>query len=167
MRFPGARPLRQSGPVRRGAWVTGISSALIVGAVALAGYFDRDPVHVYPAVPPVLGSPPPVAVVNFSGDMGLRFLLGASTSHGLTRAHIPVVGITTPVLFRRHRTRGQQGHGSAGDGRQVLRGASHPSTVCRPAGDAHAWRRRVAPRDRDPVHRTVPRYAFRRRACVR
>jgi type IV secretory pathway VirJ component len=103
MRIPGARPLRESGRVRRGLWVTGISSALLVGAVALAGYFDRDPVHVYPPV----GRPLPIAAVNFSGDMGLRFLLGASTSRGLTRAGIVTVGITTPVLFRRHRTRGE------------------------------------------------------------
>ncbi|MES3153778.1 AcvB/VirJ family lysyl-phosphatidylglycerol hydrolase [Sphingomonas faeni] len=95
---------------RRGAWVTGILSAIIVTFVALAGYFDRDPVHVYPALrtPSSTSSSagaPPVAVVNFSGDMGLRFLLGASTSRGLTEHGIPVVGITTPALFGRHRTR--------------------------------------------------------------
>ncbi|MGJ3625917.1 AcvB/VirJ family lysyl-phosphatidylglycerol hydrolase [Sphingomonas sp. MMS24-JH45] len=46
-----------------------------------------------------------MAVVNISGDMGLRFLLGASTSSGLTEHHIPVVGITSPALFRTRRTR--------------------------------------------------------------
>ncbi len=96
---------------QRGAWVAGIVSAIVVLFVYLAGYFDRNPVHVYPAlgVRSSIARPvaPPVAVVNFSGDMGLRFLLGASTSRGLTEHGIPVVGITTPALFARHRTRGE------------------------------------------------------------
>ena len=90
---------------RRGAWVTGIISAIVVLFVYLAGYFDRDPVHVYPALGVHASGPPPIAVVNFSGDMGLRFLLGASTSRGLTEHGIPVVGITTPALFAHHVTR--------------------------------------------------------------
>ena len=90
---------------RRGAWVTGIVSAIVVLFVYLAGYFDRDPVHVYPAIGVQASGPPPIVVVNFSGDMGLRFLLGASTSRGLTEHGIPVVGITTPALFAQHRTR--------------------------------------------------------------
>lgn len=78
--------------------------ALIAAAVFAAfGYFDRDPVNVYPA----RGPAKPVAVVNFSGDMGLRFLLGASTSRGLTAQGYEVVGLTSPVLFRTHRTAAQ------------------------------------------------------------
>jgi type IV secretory pathway VirJ component len=92
---------------RRGAWVTGILSAIVVLFVYLAGYFDRDPVHVYPAIGVQSSGTPPIAVVNFSGDMGLRFLLGASTSRGLTQHGIPVVGITTPALFASTRTREQ------------------------------------------------------------
>ncbi|WP_380783040.1 AcvB/VirJ family lysyl-phosphatidylglycerol hydrolase [Sphingomonas sp. R86520] len=92
---------------RRGAWVTGILSAIVVLFVYLAGYFDRDPVHVYPAVGVHAAAAPPIVVVNFSGDMGLRFLLGASTSRGLTEHGIPVVGITTPALFAHHRTRSE------------------------------------------------------------
>lgn len=92
---------------RRGGWVTGILSAIIVLFVYLAGYFDRDPVHVYPAIGVPTSGAPPVVVVNFSGDMGLRFLLGASTSRGLTEHGIPVVGITTPALFARSRTRAE------------------------------------------------------------
>ncbi len=93
--------------VRRGAWVTGIISAIVVLFVYLAGYFDRDPVHVYPAIGVQASVPPPIAVVNFSGDMGLRFLLGASTSRGLTEHGVPVVGITTPALFAHHVTRAE------------------------------------------------------------
>jgi type IV secretory pathway VirJ component len=80
-----------------------VSSAFVCAAVAAAGYFDRDAVHVYPAMPPVRD----VAVVNVSGDMGLRFLLGASTSRGLTEHHIGVVGISSPVYFRKRRTRAE------------------------------------------------------------
>ncbi|EZP54728.1 AcvB/VirJ family lysyl-phosphatidylglycerol hydrolase [Sphingomonas sp. RIT328] len=94
-----SRVTRQS--LLRGLRVTAVSSAFVCAFVWAAGYFDVDPVHVYAARPPAAAR---VAVVNVSGDMGLRFLLGASTSHGLTAAHIPVVGIATPVLFRRHRS---------------------------------------------------------------
>lgn len=87
----------------RGLRVTAVSSAFVCAMVAAAGYFDRDPVHLYPAVPPAA----PIAVVNVSGDMGLRFLLGASTSRGLTEQHIPVVGIASPAVFRRRRTRAE------------------------------------------------------------
>ena len=89
--------------VRRGAVVAAIISTICLALVGAAGYFDPDPTHVYPA----RGNPRPVAVVNFSGDMGLRFLLGASISRGLPERGIPVVGIATPVLFRWHRTRAE------------------------------------------------------------
>ena len=87
--------------VRRGALVAAVISTICLALVSAAGYFDLNPTHLYRA----RGNPQPVVVVNFSGDMGLRFLLGASVSRGLTERGIPVIGITTPVLFRRHRTR--------------------------------------------------------------
>jgi type IV secretory pathway VirJ component len=87
----------------RGLRVSAVSSAFVCAFVWAAGYFDRDPVHVYPAVPPAAS----IAVVNVSGDMGLRFLLGASTSRGLTDHHVPVVGISTPAVFRQRRTRAE------------------------------------------------------------
>lgn len=87
----------------RGLRVAAVSSAFVCALVGAAGYFDSDPVHVYPAVPPAAD----VAVVNVSGDMGLRFLLGASTSRGLTEHHLPVVGIASPVVFRQRRTRAE------------------------------------------------------------
>jgi len=72
----------------RGVRVSAVSSAFVCAMVAAGGYFDRSPVHFYPAHPPTQ----PIAVASISGDMGLRFLLGASTSRGLTEHHIPVVG---------------------------------------------------------------------------
>ena len=114
----------------RGVRVTAVSSAFVCAMVAAGGYFDRDPYHLYPAQPPAR----PIGVVNISGDMGLRFLLGASTSRGLTAAHVPVVGIATPVLFRRHR--------SAADVDRIVAGTIR--TVRR--------RRRRATSDRATVH---------------
>lgn len=87
----------------RGVRVAAVSSAVVCAAVGAAGYFDADPVHVYPARPPAAR----IAVVNVSGDMGLRFLLGASTSRGLTAHHYPVVGVSSPAAFRRRRTRAE------------------------------------------------------------
>ncbi len=89
--------------VFRGLRVTAVSSAFVCAFVAAAGYFDGDPVHVYPAAPSVRD----IAVVNVSGDMGLRFLLGASTSRGLTEHHMTVVGVASPVVFRRRRNRNE------------------------------------------------------------
>ncbi len=87
----------------RGVRVTAVTSAFVCALVAAAGYFDSDPYHLYPGKPPVRD----VAVVNVSGDMGLRFLLGASTSRGLTEHHVTVLGVSSPVVFRHHRTRAE------------------------------------------------------------
>ncbi|WP_341207442.1 AcvB/VirJ family lysyl-phosphatidylglycerol hydrolase [uncultured Sphingomonas sp.] len=80
-----------------------VSSAFVCALVAAGGYFDRNPYHLYPAQPPAR----PIAVVNISGDMGLRFLLGASTSRGLTEHHFTVLGVSSPVFFRFRRTRAE------------------------------------------------------------
>lgn len=87
--------------IRRGVIVTALISVIICGLVGLAGYFNRDPYELYPAKRREL----PIAAVNFSGDMGVRFLLGASTMRGLTEHGITTMAVVTPVLFRRHRTR--------------------------------------------------------------
>ncbi|MDQ2893363.1 MAG: virulence factor [Pseudomonadota bacterium] len=88
---------------RRGVIVTAIVSAIIIGMVAAAGYFDRSPLNFYAAV----GRPRETVVVNVSGDMGLRFLLGASTSRGLTQRGYSVVGVSAPGIFWRRRTRAE------------------------------------------------------------
>ncbi len=87
----------------RGVRVTAVSSAFVCALVGAGGYFDRDPYHLYPAQPPAR----PIAVVNISGDMGLRFLLGASTSRGLTEHRVTVLGVSSPVFFRFRRTRAE------------------------------------------------------------
>ena len=89
--------------VRRGVIVTAVISAIICALVGLAGYFNRDPYELYPAKRGAL----PIAAVNFSGDMGVRFLLGASTMRGLTEHGVTTMAVVTPALFRRHRTRAE------------------------------------------------------------
>lgn len=89
--------------IRRGVVVTGVISAIICGLVALAGYLSRDPYELYPAK----GRALPITAVNFSGDMGVRFLLGASTMRGLTEHGITTMAVVTPTLFRHHRTRAE------------------------------------------------------------
>lgn len=101
MRFPFR--LRWRPDFWRGVRVAAVTSAFVCALVAAAGYFDPQPYHLYPGKPPVRD----IAVVNVSGDMGLRFLLGASTSRGLTEHHVTVLGVSSPVVFRRHRTRAE------------------------------------------------------------
>lgn len=144
------RPTRRS--LFRGLRVSAVSAVFVCAFVAAAGYFDSDPVHVYPATPPVA----PIAVVNVSGDMGLRFLLGASTSRGLTEHHIPVVGIASPAVFRHRRSRAEidafvadvvrTGLSRTGMTRIVVMGQSYGADIVQ-TGMAHlpaALRRRVA-----------------------
>lgn len=74
-----------------------------LGVAAVAGFFDRDPMH-------FLGdfgrTRTPLALVFFSGDMGLRFGMGPAVTQGL--AHdLPVMGVNSPALFGRHRTRAE------------------------------------------------------------
>ncbi|WP_019517026.1 AcvB/VirJ family lysyl-phosphatidylglycerol hydrolase [Sphingomonas sp. Mn802worker] len=89
--------------LRRGVIVTGVVSAIICVFVGLAGYFNRDPYELYPAK----GRALPIAAVNFSGDMGVRFLLGASTMRGLTEHGVTTMAVVTPTLFRHRRTRAE------------------------------------------------------------
>ena len=87
----------------RGVRVTAVTSAFVCALVAAAGYFDSDPYHLYPGKPPVRD----VAVVNVSGDMGLRFGPNPTTTHTLAANGVTVVALKSPTLFRFHRTRGE------------------------------------------------------------
>ncbi|MAW98373.1 MAG: type IV secretion system protein VirJ [Sphingomonas sp.] len=78
--------------------------ALLLGGTALlwvAGYFDRDPVHIYGN--PADGSP--VAAVYFSGDMGLHLGIGSDVVPELAAHGMPVVGVSTPAIFGHRRDR--------------------------------------------------------------
>ena len=80
--------------------VTGIPIGALLWS---AGFVGGSPVHLFTPT----GRPAPVAAVLFSGDMGLRYGMGPSTSRFLARHGIEVVGINSPALFGQHRSRGE------------------------------------------------------------
>ena len=97
-----SQPVRRSNP--RWPWIAGGVAlfAVALGIVAaLAGFFDRDPIHVFAPEGPAR----PVAALYFSGDMGLRFGMGPYTSAALARRGIAVTGFSSPAVFAVHRTR--------------------------------------------------------------
>ncbi|MBO9499049.1 MAG: type IV secretion system protein VirJ [Novosphingobium sp.] len=90
------------------ALVGGLAVTVVVAVVALyaaAGFFDRDPVHLFG----LDGKKQPVAVVYFSGDMGLRFGMGPFVAGALAARGVPVVGLASSTAFRSHRTHAQVG----------------------------------------------------------
>jgi type IV secretory pathway VirJ component len=87
----------------RGALALGIVAVAVLALYASAGFFDRDPVHMFDAT----GPRRPIAAVFFSGDMGLRFGMGPYVADGLTRAGVPVLGVASSTAFATHRTRAQ------------------------------------------------------------
>ncbi|MCP3735784.1 virulence factor [Sphingomonas sp. RP10(2022)] len=76
---------------------------VLVAVAGVAGFFDRDPVHVFAAE----GKKRPVGVLYLSGDMGLRFGPAPDTVRALANAGIGVVALNAPTLFARRRTRGE------------------------------------------------------------
>ncbi|MET0307636.1 MAG: AcvB/VirJ family lysyl-phosphatidylglycerol hydrolase [Sphingomonas sp.] len=78
----------------------GILAGAILILYALAGFFDRDPVHVFG----MEDGPKPVAAVYFSGDMGLRFGMGPYIADALAKAGVPVLGMSSSTAFARHRS---------------------------------------------------------------
>ena len=88
---------------RRLAAIGGIALvvlAALAGIAATAGFFDRDPVHVFAAT----GTPRPLGVLYISGDMGLRFGPNPDNVRGLAAAGFPVVALNAPTLFRVRRS---------------------------------------------------------------
>jgi type IV secretory pathway VirJ component len=79
-------------------------AAILAGAIlilyALAGFFDRDPIHVFG----MEGGRKPVAAVYFSGDMGLRFGMGPYVADALAKAGVPVLGVSSSTAFARRRS---------------------------------------------------------------
>ncbi len=83
------------------ALVVAFLAAAILILYAAAGFFDRDPVHLFGMEE---GSKP-VAAVYFSGDMGLRFGMGPYVADALAKAGVPVLGVSSSTAFVRHRSR--------------------------------------------------------------
>ena len=78
--------------------------AVLVGVAATAGFFDRDPMRF---IGDFGRTRTPLAAVFFSGDMGINFGMGWPVTRALAAHHLPVMGVNSPTIFRRHRTRAE------------------------------------------------------------
>jgi type IV secretory pathway VirJ component len=95
--------------MQRRRWAIGVSraalglAALSVGVLAVGGYFDS---HAFALHRP--DGPPrhyPLAVVYWSGDMGARLGYGSRIIEDLRDQGVPVLSVTSPVLFGQQRDR--------------------------------------------------------------
>lgn len=100
-----------------------------------AGVFDQDPMRIFRAK----GTHAPVGAVFFSGDMGLRYGMGAATAPILAAHGVQTVGFNSPTLFLVHRSPAETGAiiaqavrdglARAGTDRIVLIGQSYGADV--------------------------------------
>lgn len=97
VRFPRSLAARLAG-------IALISGVVLTALATAAGFFDRDPLHFFGDFGP---GRRPVAALFFSGDMGLRFGLGATVTQELAAHGVPVMGVNMPTLFGRQRTRAE------------------------------------------------------------
>lgn len=109
------RPSRHSS-----ARIVAAAAALVLVALlvfyGLAGFFDRDPVWVFPARGPTRD----LAAVLYSSDIGFRLGSADRVADALTGTGIPVIGFNSPVLFRTHKSRAEANALFAGSLRQAL-----------------------------------------------
>lgn len=102
-----ASPRARLRPGRPILWIAGILGLIAISAATIglaAGFFDRDPIHLYGMDP---ARPSRVAAVYFSGDMGLRFGMGTRVAPALAARGIPVFGISSPTIFNRQRSQAE------------------------------------------------------------
>ena len=88
-------------------WIGGIAlvlAAVLLAVAAAAGFFDRDPIRLFGDFG---RARVPVVALFFSGDMGLRFGMGPHVTHALATRGIPVMGVNSPTIFGRHRSRAE------------------------------------------------------------
>lgn len=100
----GRKP-RRSLPRRRAAIWAGCALILLLlgvaGFGAATGFFDTDPGRLYPARS---GQRQRVAALFLSGDLGLRFGMGARLVPALAAHDIPVYAISSSTAFRAQRS---------------------------------------------------------------
>jgi type IV secretory pathway VirJ component len=104
--LPGSASRRGSSS-RALRWIGGIAlvaSAALLVVAAIAGFFDRDPIRLFGDFG---RGRVPVVALFFSGDLGLRFGMGPHVTQGLAVRGIPVMGVNSPTVFGRHRSRAE------------------------------------------------------------
>lgn len=105
-RSSSASPDRRRGSRRWYRWAAGTVALLLLallGLYAAAGFFDRDPVHLFG----MEGGNKKLASVYFSGDMGLRFGMGPYVADAMAKAGVPVLGVSSSTAFATHRSRAE------------------------------------------------------------
>lgn len=119
---------------------------LLVAIVALAAtnapalhLLGFDPIRMFPAQDAHRTGRPPVAAVFFSGDMGFHFGMGADVAGAIAARGVPVLGVSSPVVFARHRTRAEteaivagairMAMARTGAGRVLLMGQSYGADI--------------------------------------
>lgn len=79
------------------------AAALVAVNAPALHLLGSKPIVLFPAV----NARPQVAAVFLSGDMGFRFGMGADVAQALAERGVPVVGVSSPVVFASHRTRSE------------------------------------------------------------
>jgi type IV secretory pathway VirJ component len=94
--YTGAMP---AGSIRIAFWTMGAVALGAAAFLALGGYFGREARVLVPARATGAAGPPALAVVFWSGDMGLRIGFGSDLVERLAQRGIPVLTVSSPVLF--------------------------------------------------------------------
>lgn len=132
----------------RSRWlhILGTVLVLLAGAAAIllysGSYFDKDPFTRFTPQ----GKVQPILVLSLSGDMGLRYGMGGVIARALSADGVEVLGVNSPVLFRKRRTAAQvdaviadlirRAEAERGERKLVLLGQSYGSDMLQ-TGLAH------------------------------
>ncbi|WP_404477750.1 AcvB/VirJ family lysyl-phosphatidylglycerol hydrolase [Novosphingobium sp. BL-52-GroH] len=99
-----SRPLRRN--LLRGFLLLVVLALAAINAPALH-LLGAEPIHFFPAGGVQAPGRPKLAAVFLSGDMGFHFGMGADVAEAIAERGIPVVGVSSPVVFAAHRTRAE------------------------------------------------------------
>lgn len=104
MTLPSVRPPRRL--LLAGLLLIAVLALVAINAPAL-GLLGSDPILLFPARGAHASGRPKVAAVFLSGDMGFNFGMSAHIAQAVAERGIPVVGVSSPVVFARHHTRAE------------------------------------------------------------
>ena len=91
--------------------------AVLIGVAAASGFLGHNAVRLFAPE----DERRPFAALYLSGDMGLQLGMGRHVAPALAAHGIPVIGINSPALFARHRTRAEVDEIVADSVRQAMR----------------------------------------------
>jgi len=84
------------------SWIAGLAIAGAVGTLALGGYFSGTVSEFSPAT--AARRSPGLVAVFWSGDMGTRIGFGSDLPERLSRLGVPVLAVSSPVVFGQARS---------------------------------------------------------------